>query len=137
MGNDTQTKIKIISELIKRAKASTGGKREELMSQIKYNFQMNPKEKCVVTKLRMILVKMRAAFQYFQISAQCKTKSKRKKSMRSSQVSKKTKRMTLMEKQMDKIRNISPTSDTEELPTMSKISYLKYYGLQANVVNIV
>ena len=67
MGNDTQMKIKIISELIKRAKASTGGKREELMSQIKHNFQMNPKEKCVVTKLRMILVNMRAAFQYFHI----------------------------------------------------------------------
>ena len=156
MGPDAHKMIKVISELIKRLKVATGAERNEIICNIRQKFQMSKNEKWVVTKLRMILFQMRADFQYFEIAGEKKNKngeaiktgSKKQCSRRSKQMPKtskpkvvqqKSKRLTLAEKQMNKLRLISLPDDKEQMinAEMSKLSYLKYCGLVSNEISLV
>ena len=156
MGPDSHKMIKVISELIKRLKVATGAERNEIICNIRQKFQMRKDEKWVVTKLRMILFQMRADFQYFEIAGEKrnkngeanKTGSKKQCSRRSYQIPKtrkpkvvqqKSKRLTLAEKQMNKLRLISLPEDKEQMinAEMSKLSYLKYCGLVSNEICLV
>ena len=70
MNPSTKKLILVVSELIKRIKASRGQIREALLVNVRKSFEMKPEEKFVVSKLRMILIHLRANVEDFQIKAE-------------------------------------------------------------------
>ena len=154
--------MQIISEIIKRIKTSSGSERDEILNSVRKHFQVEEGEKWVVTKLRMILFRMKGDIETFHLSKsknpkKSKSKSKRQsggtndlrkskressktESKRSSTLQKplkiqtNAKRLTLEEKQLNKLRKQTfPEKKLHSLPT-SKLAYLKAYGLEPNVI---
>ena len=150
--------VQVISEIIKRIKKSFGSERDEILNSVKYHFQMEQDEKWVVTKLRMILFRMKGGIETFQLNEsknQKKRKAKSKRQSRSLPKRKrqstrtektssstpkslktqiKAKRLTLEEKQLNKLRQQTfPEKKKTNFPS-SKLAYLKAYGLEPTVI---
>ena len=70
MEHHRKRSILIVSELIRRIKASRGQIREALLVNVRKSFEMNPDEKFVVSKLRMILIHLKANVEHFQIKVE-------------------------------------------------------------------
>ena len=154
----------VVAELIKRIHRSRGQIREALLVNVRKSFEMKPDEKFVVSKLRLILYHLRANEEHFQIRADRNGKTKvdqetqRIKSfsngfftvelaqnfakattiLQPKQKKPRSRRMSLEEKQMKKLREVrfTPEDKKEEAGnlTSSKLSYLKSYGLVPKVV---
>ena len=70
MDQSTKRSILVVSELIKRIKTSRGQIKEALLVNVRKSFEMKPDEKYVVSKLRLILIHLRANVEDFQIKAE-------------------------------------------------------------------
>ena len=70
MDQSTKRSILVVSELIKRIKTSRGQIKEALLINVRKSFEMKPDEKYVVSKLRLILIHLRANVEDFQIKAE-------------------------------------------------------------------
>ena len=70
MEHKTKKCILIVSELIKRIKGSSGQNRESLLVSIRKSFEMKPDEQNVLSKLRMILYRLKASVEHFQINVE-------------------------------------------------------------------
>ena len=155
--------VQVISEIIKRIKKSSGSERDEILKSVKEHFQMEQDEKWVVTKLRMILFRMNGCIETFQLNEsknQKKRKNKSKRQSRSlnsspkskrqytrtektrsssspkpSKTQSKAKRLTLEEKQLNKLRQqtFPEMQKKTNFPT-SKLAYLKAYGLEPTLI---
>ena len=148
--------IQVISEIIKRIKGSFGSERDEILKSVKENFQMESDEKWVVTRLRMILFKMRGDIDSFQLIEGKNRKTLKNKSGKKSKKSNilnknkkeasktqtpqkklvKAKRLTLEERQLNKLRQQSyqETKMCKNILLSSKLAYLKAHGLEPNVI---
>ena len=68
---------KAIINIIKKLKTSTGLKREKYMKMVCNEFNLDKNEKWVITKLRMMLVRLDAGFELLQIRTAHHHKTKR------------------------------------------------------------
>ena len=154
----------VIAELIKRIQGSRGQIREALLVNVRKSFEMKPEEKFVVSKLRLILYHLRANEEHFQIKADRNGKTEvnwKTESIKSfsngfftmelaqnfakattilqpKQKKPRSRRMSLEEKQMKKLKEVkfAPEDKNEEAEnlSLSKLSYLKSYGLVPSIV---
>ena len=165
MESSTKRTILVVAELIKRIQGSGGQIKEELLGNVRKSFEMKPEERFVVSKLRLILYHLRANEEHFQIKTERNGKTevnlntKNIKSISNGfftmelaqnlakastilQPEKKkprSRRMSLEEKQMKKLKEVKFTSAEDKNQdaknqTFSKLSYLKNYGLVPKVV---
>ena len=69
---------KAIINIIKKLKISSGAKREKYMSMVRNEFNLGNNEKWVITKLRMMLVRLDAGLELLQIKKSESTKTKKR-----------------------------------------------------------
>ena len=164
MDHSTKRSILVVSELIKRIKTSRGQIKEALLVNIRKSFEMKPDEKYVVSKLRLILIHLRANVDDFQIKAERNGKKEIDRNIESMknrfsngfftmelaqnfakattilkpEMNKRRRRMSLEEKQMKKLKamKFAPEDQSKDAGNLisSKLSYLKICGLVPNVV---
>merc|ERR1712129_215153 len=67
---------KAIINIIRKLKTSTGSKREKYMNMVRTEFNLEKNEKWVLTKLRMMLVRLDAGLELLQITKTDKTGTK-------------------------------------------------------------
>ena len=164
MESSKKRTILFVAELIKRIQGSRGQIREALLVNVRKSFEMKPEEKFVVSKLRLILYHLRANEEHFQIKADRNGKTEvnwKTESIKSfsngfftmelaqnfakattilqpKQKKPRSRRMSLEEKQMKKLKEVkfAPEDKNEEAEnlSLSKLSYLKSYGLVPKVV---
>ena len=72
---------KAIINIIRKLKTSTGSKREKYMSMVRTEFNLEKNEKWVLTKLRMILVRLDAGIELLQIRTSETPRTKKKQSI--------------------------------------------------------
>ena len=142
---------KQISDLIFKLKRYNGEERKILEKSIKRKFQIGQNEKFVVSKLRMMLIKMGAEVSSLHlISTGAATKQKNQmiqgKKLKTDNIvekgsskaeSKKNRRLTKEEKQLQKLRQnkfIENDRTLNEKIQNSKILYLKAYGLEPSII---
>ena len=70
--------IQAVSNIIKKLKSSSGLKREKYISETKKLFKLDENEKWVVTKLRMILVRLQANMELLQIEKKKRSSPKKR-----------------------------------------------------------
>ena len=151
------TTVQVISEIIKRIKCSFGKERDEILKSVKENFQMEEDEKWVVTRLRMILFKMRGDIDLFQLiegknrnklknrsrqqsrrpNVLSKNKKQSTKTQKSQKKQVKPKRLSLEERQLNKLRQQTFQEDKSSKKALfgpSKLTYFKAHGLVPNVI---
>ena len=142
---------KQISDLIFKLKRYNGEERKILEKSIKRKFQIGQNEKFVVSKLRMMLIQMGAEVSSLHlISTGAATKQKNQmiqgKKLKTDNIvekgsckagSKKNRRLTKEEKQLQKIRQNKFIENDRTLNGKiqnSKILYLKAYGLEPSII---
>ena len=146
-----------ISEYIKKIQKSTGEEKKSLILKAKKKFQIEKNEKWVITKLRLLLVGYEAEISFFGINppesriekdskqsmvSQCFVSSKRKMKClkkekhisKSVQGQKVKPRLTLTEKQLYKLRNATFKESEKGKIEISKLEYMKFIGLHAEVI---
>jgi uncharacterized membrane protein SirB2 len=69
---------KAIINIIKKLKISSGAKREKYMNMVRNEFNLEKNEKWVITKLRMMLVRLDAGLELLQIRKSESTKAKKR-----------------------------------------------------------
>ena len=69
--------IQAVSNIIKKLKSSSGLKKEKYISETKKLFKLDENEKWVVTKLRMILVRLQANMEFLQIEKKKRSSPKK------------------------------------------------------------
>ena len=79
-GNKEKLTIAIIN-IIKKLKISTGLKREKYMDMVRNEFKLGKQEKWVITKLRMMLLRLDACLELLQIRKSENTKTKKSQSV--------------------------------------------------------
>ena len=144
---------KQISDLIFKLKRYNGEERKILEKSIKRKFQIGQNEKFVVSKLRMMLIKMGAAESSLHFMS-TGVPSKRKKQKKGTslgtksnyenivektrcETGRKTKRLTKEEKQLQKLRqntNLENRRTSYNKIQNSKLLYLKAYGLVPSII---
>ena len=67
---------KAIINIIRKLKTSTGSKREKYRNMVRTEFNLEKNEKWVLTKLRMMLVRLDAGLELLQITKSDKTRTK-------------------------------------------------------------
>ena len=142
-----------ISELIAKLQKCIGAERKILENSIKNHFQIAQNEKYVVSKLRMMLIKMGAAESSLHFMS-TGVPSKRKKQKKGTslgtksnyenivektrcETGRKTKRLTKEEKQLQKLRqntNLENRRTSYNKIQNSKLLYLKAYGLVPSII---
>ena len=78
MGQQNYRYIQAVSTIIKKLKSSSGLKREKYISETKKLFKLDKNEKWVVTKLRMILVRLQANMELLQIEKKKRSSPKKR-----------------------------------------------------------
>ena len=73
--------IKSIINIIRKLKSATGVKREEYLNKVRKNFNIEKNERYVITKLRMILIKIHADVDCLQIDKSSKLKITKEKAV--------------------------------------------------------
>ena len=164
MDSSKKRTILFVAELIKRIQGSRGQIREALLVNVRKSFEMIPEEKFVVSKLRLILYHLRASKEHLQIKAERNGKTevswksesitsfsngfftmelaqnfaKATTILQPKQKKPRSRRMSLEEKQMKKLKEVkfAPEDKNEEAEnlSLSKLSYLKSYGLVPSIV---
>merc|ERR1712129_427780 len=77
--NEKKEKLtKAIINIIRKLKTSTGLKREKYMNMVRTEFNLEKNEKWVITKLRMMLVRLGAGLELLQITTSDKNKPKKR-----------------------------------------------------------
>ena len=69
---------KAIINIIKKLKISSGAKREKYLNMVRNEFNLGKNEKWVITKLRMMLVRLDAGLELLQIRKSESTKTKKR-----------------------------------------------------------
>ena len=72
---------KAIINIIKKLRISTGAKREKYMNMVRNEFNLGKNEKWVITKLRMMLVRLDAGLELLQIRKSESPKTKKRQSV--------------------------------------------------------
>lgn len=141
--------IQIISELIKRIKASSGEEKMALIQEISKQFQIDANEKWLVSRLRMMLLHLRAPMDSLVITEtkKCKEGTKKPKGRRSLNKAvkkskdekpkeRKTKRVSLEEKQLQKLRSLKFQESKSPKLSASKVEFYKAHGLLPLVIQL-
>merc|ERR1712129_594255 len=77
--NEKKEKLtKAIVNIIRKLKTSTGLKREKYMNMVRTEFNLEKNEKWVITKLRMMLVRLDAGLELLQITTSEKNRTKKR-----------------------------------------------------------
>ena len=142
--------IEIISELIKRVKASSGDEKKALLEEISSEFQISSDGKWLVSKLRMILLHLGASKESLILT---ETKSKKRIKQNQSKIMKspnkgakrqktkplketKGKRTSLEEKQLQKLRSLKFKEVKRKNISTSKAEFYKSCGLEPLVIQL-
>ena len=72
---------KAIINIIRKLKTSTGLKREKYMNMVRKEFNLEKNEKWVITKLRMMLVRLDAGLELLQIRTSDSQRTKRRRTV--------------------------------------------------------
>ena len=68
---------KAVMNIIQKLRTTTGSKREKYMSKVRKEFKLEKNEKWVITKLRMMLVRLDASMEQLQIRKSANSKLKK------------------------------------------------------------
>merc|ERR1712129_316906 len=150
---------KAIINIIRKLKTSTGSKREKYMNMVRTEFNLEKNEKWVLTKLRMMLVRLDAGIEFLQIRTSETPRAKKRQSiakdisccliltqktsskkiqredMSSKQikVTRKSKK-SLEYRQMEKLRKTNFEQEKTLNNSESKVAFLRTFNLHPQVI---
>ena len=150
---------KAIINIIRKLKTSTGSKREKYLNMVRTEFNLDKNEKWVLTKLRMMLVRLNAGIELLQIRASDIHRAKRRQSVikdiscgsiltkdvrtrpagRKVMTSKQIKvtrapRKSLESRQLEKLRKTKFEQEKTLSNPESKVAFLRYFNLHPQVI---
>ena len=147
---------KAIINIIRKLKTSTGLNREKYMSMVRTEFNLEKNEKWVITKLRMMLVRLDAGVELLQIRTSESPRSKKRQSIAKDtscspilnqkdsskkmqrvvmqiQVTQKS-RKSLEYRQLEKLRKTNFEQEKTLSNSESKVAFLRTFNLHHQVI---